>query len=263
MRWSRHAAAITVIVVAMSAAGCRDRQDDSGRGAAAGDATDDSSSFELLPGTITPLKPGARGVDRLGAINARRARALRADGIDFAVRYVRHASSNASLTTRKEAEGILGAGLTLMLVQEGRGFRQTRPSAELGERDARAAVAHAEHLGYPRQGTLWLDMEAITAPGTTADDVMNYARRWHEVVDEHYSPGYYVGPVGKLDGDQLGSLPFEHFWKSAARVPTPTGRGYQLLQGHHREIAGVVVDPDTAQDDDQGGRALGLSPPSR
>jgi hypothetical protein len=52
-------------------------------------------------------------------------------------------------TSTRGAEWILGADLSLMLVQEGRGRKETRPTAALGKGDGEAGVAHARELGYP------------------------------------------------------------------------------------------------------------------
>ena len=73
-------------------------------------------------------------------------------------------------------------------------------------------------------------------------------------------PGYYVGPIGKLDAGQLGALPFHHFWKSGTRVPTPKGRGYQMTQHPPREVAGVQVDLDRTQKDERGDSVRWLAP---
>ncbi len=45
-----------------------------------------------------------------------------------------------------------------------------------------------------------------------------------------YLPGLYVGGGALLSGEQLYSLPFEHYWRSQSRVPDIPNRGYQLIQ---------------------------------
>lgn len=147
-----------------------------------------------------------------------------------------------------------------MLVQEGRGWKETRPSAALGKSDGEAGVAHAESLGYPATANLWLDVEGITDPAATASDVIAYAEARHTAVHGKFVPGYYVGPLGKLDAAQLGALPFEHFWKSGTDVPTPTGRGYQLVQHPPRTVGGVQVDENITQADEQGRAVLWMAP---
>lgn len=147
-----------------------------------------------------------------------------------------------------------------MLVQEGRGWKETRPSAALGKSDGEAGVAHAESLGYPATANLWLDVEGITDPAATASDVIAYAEAWHTAVHGKFVPGYYVGPLGKLDAAQLGALPFEHFWKSGTDVPTPAGRGYQLVQHPPRTVGGVQVDENITQADEQGRAVLWMAP---
>lgn len=208
--------------------------------------------FAPLPGKVVSATAASRGVDAFSSITSDHAKAISAAGFGFAVRYVRHADSRAKHITREEAEGILAAGLSLMLVQEGRGWKETRPTAALGKRDGEAGVAHALELGYPAGANLWLDIEGITNPEVTASDVIAYAEAWHAAVERSFVPGYYVGPVGKLDAAQLGALPFEHFWKSGTKVPVPAGRGYQIVQHPPRTVGGVKVDVNITQTDEKG-----------
>jgi len=212
-------------------------------------------------GALVVAPDGAKGVDAFDPIASEQARTIRAQGYDFAVRYVRHADSTLPHLTNAEKDGILGAGLGLMLVQEGRGFEKTRPTSALGASDGQAAVAHASSVGYPKEGLVWLDVEAVVAPGATPSDVTAYAKAWYDAVAPHFDPGYYVGPAGILDAEGLGELPFERFWKSGTDVPTPTGRGYQLVQHPPRTVAGVSVDLDTTQADERGQRVRWLAKP--
>lgn len=201
---------------------------------------------------------GAKGVDAYDPIDPAQAREIHEKGYAFAVRYVRHADSTLFHLTKEEADGILDAGLGLMLVQEGRGFETTVPSSALGSADGKAGVEHATSLDYPKDGLLWLDVESVVAPGASANDVIAYATAWYDVVSKAFVPGYYVGPAGKLSAEELGALPFEHFWKSGTEVPTPSGRGYQMIQHPPETLASVNVDIDTTQADERGGRVRWL-----
>lgn len=211
-----------------------------------------------LPGKIELAAPGLEGVDAYDTIDADAAKAIATAGYVYAARYLLHAeNSKANHITRAEAEGILSAGLALILVQEGRGWKTAIPNAELGRHDGKLAVAEAQKLGYPPGAVVFLDVESVRAPGSNAQDVISFATAWHEEVKDVYATGYYVGPSGKLDAAQLGSLPFDHFWKSGTRVPTPAGRGYQLTQHRYAKrgensVAGVGIDYDITQADARG-----------
>ncbi len=213
----------------------------------------------VIPGKGAGANPAMNGVDTFAMISGDHAKAIAGDGFAFAVRYVRHSNSTEKHITPEEAQGILGAGLSLMLVQEGRGWKETRPTAGLGKLDGETGVAHARELGYPASANLWLDIETVIHPSTAAD-VIAYAEAWHTAVKGNFVPGYYVGPDGKLDAAQLGALPFEHFWKSGAKVPTPAGRGYQLVQHSPRPVGGVEVDVNITQADEQGRGVFWMAP---
>lgn len=221
-----------------------------------------------LPGTVATAEPGLRGVDAYDTISAEAATAMREQGYTFAARYLRHSeNTKANHITRTEAEAILGAGLGLLLVQEGRGWHQTVPTAALGTSDGTLTVQEATALGYPSDAVVFLDVESVVAEAARPEDVIAFATAWHDAVKGSFVPGYYVGPGGKLDAAQLGALPFQHFWKSGTDVPAPAGRGYQLTQHRYEErgknvVGGVGIDYDVTQNDDRGGALRWLAPPS-
>lgn len=211
-----------------------------------------------LPGVVTNAPVGRKGVDAFDSISASAAKAMVNDGYHFAARYIRHAGeSHINHITVDEAHHILHAGLALSLVQIGRSWSDTLPTAELGTKDATFAVNEAAALGYPAGAIVFLDIEGIENPSVTSQHVIDYATAWHETLKNHFVPGYYVGPNGRLNADELGSLPFTHFWKSGTDVPSPTGRGYQITQHRYQdaqenEVSGVGIDYDVTQHDEQG-----------
>ncbi|MCH9688250.1 MAG: DUF1906 domain-containing protein [Deltaproteobacteria bacterium] len=215
---------------------------------------------------MATAKPGLRGIDAFGTISKDAAAAMVGEGYVFAARYIRHSGDpEARHITRTEAEDILGAGLALLLVQEGRGWHSTVPTAQRGTSDGQLAVEEAQALGYPAGGVVFLDVESVLDADATAQDVITFATAWHAAVKGSFVPGYYVGPGGKLTAEQLGGLPFEHFWKSGTRVPTPAGRGYQLTQHRYTDrgdnvVGGVSIDYDVTQDDERGDALVWLAP---
>ena len=231
-------------------------------------ARDERSGDAAPPlGVTAQAPPGARGVDTYQTISAAAAAAIVEEGYVFAVRYIRNnAAPRANHITRAEANDLLDAGLAVLLVQQGRGWHKTLPSAALGARDGRRAVAEAAALGYPAGATLFLDVESVRVHAATPSDILDFASSWHTVVKSTYRPGYYVGPGGRLSAPQLASLPFEHFWKSGAEVPEPTKRGFQLTQHRHADkrrntVHGVSIDFNITQPDERGDALTWLTRP--
>lgn len=218
-----------------------------------------------LPGVVVEAAPGLKGVDAFATISAEAAKAMAADGYVFAARYIQHSETETHHITRQEAEDILDAGLALFLVQIGRGWRHTIPTADRGRSDGELAVNKAKALGYPAGAVVFLDIESVLDKDAKAEDVIVFATAWHDAVEGSFVPGYYVGPSGRLTAAQLGALPFQHFWKSGTKVPTPSGRGYQLTQHRYRErgknvVHGVGIDYDITQNDEQGTALPWLAP---
>ncbi|MEM9458290.1 MAG: glycoside hydrolase domain-containing protein [Myxococcota bacterium] len=211
----------------------------------------------MLPGQVRRAPPGIKGLDSFQPIGGR-AKDFAASGYGFAVRYVPLDSNRPDLT-RQEAEAILTAGLALMIVQQGAGFKDQQPSTKLGSLNGHNATKYAQALGYPPKAMLWVDVEAVE--DGNAQDVIDYITAWAAAVAPVYTPGLYVGEDIKLSDEQLGRLPLEHYWKSGAdHHRVPTGRGFQMIQGGHSTIAGMTVDDDRTQNDEQGGAALWLQP---
>ena len=219
----------------------------------------ETESDARLPGEVKQAPAKIRGFDTWAQLEGKQPTAIRDAGYAFAVRYVRLDAKESNLT-RREAESILEAGLALMIVQQGAGWKDRAPSEELGKRYGRAAVEGAQAVGYPKEAALFLDVESVEQGNSK--DVIAYAEAWYAEVAPHFVPGFYVGPNPKLSAEQLAALPFEHFWKSGTKVPTPAGRGYQNIQHPPITVAGVEVDVDVTQKDERGNSLPWLQPKS-
>lgn len=201
----------------------------------------------LLPGTVQQAADGLRGFDIDQIISAQQAKDFKNAGYDFCIRYVPRTADLAASThtnlTYDEGQGILNAGLALMVVQHTRN-EGWAPTAALGTADGLYAVQYAEMVGLPQGVNIWCDLEVVAAH-TAATDVIAYCQAWyHAVADGGFVPGVYVGYGIVLSDDQLyNALSFQHYWRAYNAEVTPSVRGYQLLQ--RDQIALKTVTPDT------------------
>lgn len=214
---------------------------------------DAGAAVSLLPGTVESAPPHQKGFDTNERVTAAVAKEFAASGYKFAIRYIsREAAEKPGDLNHDEAVGILNNGLALMTVQhvEKPGWK---PTAALGTQYGKTAADHAAAIGFPTKVNVWLDLEGI-APGTPVQHVIDYSNNWFDAVSgKGFVPGLYVGANTLLSGDQLGKLKFAHFWKSESHVPTPTGRGYQLIQTPEKPEHGLKHLLDTTQDDEKKG----------
>jgi hypothetical protein len=204
-------------------------------------------------GTVEDAQPGARGFDTNRVITRELARAFAADGYRFCVRYVSHHEVEPAYdVTRAEVEGILAAGLALMLVQHVRA-RGWAPTGALGTSDGARAAAHAAEIGCPRGLSLWCDVEGFDS-GVQPSEITAYANAWHQAVTAAgFTPGVYVGTFA-LSGAQLHRrLAFRSYWKSGMKVADVEERGYQMVQSENLAAHGIQIDRDTIQRDHLGG----------
>jgi hypothetical protein len=192
---------------------------------------------------------GARGVDCVTILTPASAARLKADGHDFAVRYLGSVS-----TTERDA--ILGAGLALLFVGYSRKPGWS-PSANLGAQDGATAVAHAKALGLPTGLSLFCDLETPN-PTSASADIIAYVNAWSTVVQgAGYIAGLYVGFGCGLTSQELYDLKVTGYWHSCSYVPDVAVRGYQMIQDTkaNQIVDGVQVDTDVIKTD-----ALGSVP---
>ncbi len=214
------------------------------------------NSFPSLPGTVQPAAPGLKGFDIDAVISPGLANLFKSNGYAFCGRYLSLGKGQApGDLTNEEAAGILNAGLALIAVQHVVS-ESWAPDQENGSRYGANAAANAASIGLPKGMNIWCDLEGVAA-GTPAQAVIDYCNAWYVAVSNAgYVPGIYVGASCVLNGQQLYDLPFQHYWKSASEVPPVEPRGYQLVQGLPVPVFGTEIDPDTTQNDSQGGTVL-------
>ena len=211
---------------------------------------------QSLTGKVIAATPELSGFDADTVITSETAAAFKNNGYAFCARYLSlGAGQNPGDLSNAEAAGILQSGLALVAVQHVNAYGW-QPTAALGITHGSNAASNAQSIGLPQGMNLWCDLEGV-ATGTAAQQVIDYCSAWYNAVYEAgYVPGLYVGPLAVLTGQQLYDLPFQHYWKSASHVPDVPVRGYQLIQGLTATVLGIGIDPDTTQDDAEGGAVL-------
>lgn len=203
------------------------------------------------------------GFDTVTTVSSSMATAMVAKGYGFCARYLKRSGSIDAPTsgpalTIAEAKDLLAAGLAIVPVQFG--LSSLLPSATAGSDVGEAAATNASALGIPRGVTLWCDLEWSPEVSPDPAATIRYANAWHDaVVDAGWRAGLYVGPNIPLDAVQLGDLAFTSYWKSASRVPTPTPRGYQMVQRSKLPVDGIELDTDIACMDAEGDRFTWLT----
>ena len=212
-----------------------------------------------LSGKVQAATAGACGFDADSVITAELAQQFFALGYRFCVRYVSRSPESSSDLSSQEASAILGSGLALMPVQHVRAPGWS-PTVDLGQQDGTEAAANAATVGFPPGVNVWCDLEGVAA-GTEAAVVIAYCQAWFDAVTgAGFLPGLYVGAQAILSGQQLFDLPFQHYWRSQSSVPAIPTRGYQLIQLLPSvTVAGIGIDVDVVQTDEEGGQAQWLA----
>ena len=157
-----------------------------------------------------------------------------------------------------EIDGILDAGLALMLVKQPPATGGYTPSR--GREDGAATLALARALDIPAGMSVFVWVEDTGA--NTKLDVGDYMERWCEALRAGgYVPGIYVNSSSFSAEELYRNFPFEHYWKarSLGSERSPRERGYQLSQGGSDTIAGRRVDVDFLHTEHLGGELRWLS----
>ena len=208
-----------------------------------------------LPGQVEGAIPSVLGFDSDTVVTAAVAQQFYAAGYKFCLRYLSLGGQESPQDlSSQEATDILNSGLALTPVQHVRKAGWL-PNGVLGQQYGEDAAANAESVGFPAGINVWCDLEGAGSTAS-AQDVIDYCTAWSAAVeDAGYVPGLYVGYAAILTGQQLYSLPFQHYWKSQSRVPDVPTRGYALIQLFPSVIAnGIAIDVDFARNDDEGGQ---------
>lgn len=168
--------------------------------------------MSTLPGIVQSAPVGAKGFDASTPISPAAAEQFLERGYRFCIRYVARLTPRRGDLTFAEAQGIVGAGLALMVVQHVMSESGWTPDGALGNSYGVNAAAFAARAGVPAGVNVWLDLEGVDR-GTAAADVIAYCENWyHRVADGGYVPGLYVGWRPGLVGPELYRLPFQHYW---------------------------------------------------
>ncbi len=174
---------------------------------------------------------GARGIDCVQTVRVQDARALKAEGIDFCVRYLGGVS-------RTELDAILAAGLAFMCVTYANRF------------DGAQAVAQLASLGLPKGTTVWLDVEGESVYKTPPLELIAKINAWAAAVKAAgFEPGIYVGSPQPLTSEELFKLGVVRYWNALSREQDRNGKlaepscGWCMWQMHPSVMwAGVWVD---------------------
>jgi len=216
-----------------------------------------------LHGHVFTAPRGVRGFDANVTITADIASAFSAHGYRFCVRYIRRQKQHEQDLTADEANTILDAGLAFMAVQHVESEESWLPTADKGALNGEAAADHATTVGIPSGVTVWCDLEGV-APGTSAQDVIDYCNQWHSVVaGAGFVPGLYVGFQCGLNPNQLyQSLRYTHYWASynLNADEAPAVRGVQMRQSARKPLDQVPGFDFAFQTDRISGDKLGGVP---
>ena len=201
---------------------------------------------------IVPCPPGARGADMVSTLTPAHATALRNAGLSYVVRYLGGLSA-------PEMQDILASGLGLQLVTYSRA-PGWRPTAEMGSADGALDVLRLGELGVAEGMLVWIDLEGAHS-GSVTDVARWLDARSRCLVDAGYLAGVYVGDSCVLNGAELYARPHvTRYWRAFnSGIPEPQCGWCQLQSQPNTMLAGVLVDHDVAQADNDGRLPLMLT----
>jgi hypothetical protein len=200
---------------------------------------------------VVPCPPGAKGADMASVLTTAHAMGLRNAGLDYVVRYLGGLSP-------AELAAILSAGLGCQLVTYSRA-PGWHPTQTMGDADGLVDVGRLERDGIPKGMLAWIDLEG--ASGGSADVAAWLDARSKIIVDAGYIAGVYAGDSCILDGPELYARPYvTRYWRAFnIGIPEPQCGWCQLQSEPNTMLAGVLVDHDVAQADNEGRVPLMLS----
>jgi hypothetical protein len=195
-----------------------------------------------------------KGFDTNVKISYEKAKAMKASGYDFAIRYVGRIKQSSNDIDKDELNDILKAGLKLAIVQHCPPKPGIIPSKETGATWGREAAIFAKEAGYKSGCIVYLDLEDVNPEfSRKQQDIIDFCNAWYDEVEKEYTPGIYIGFNTWLTGDMLyNKLKFTHYWKSFSRVPDVTTRSYEMWQKPQITVNGIQIDPDEVTGDKLG-----------
>ena len=190
----------------------------------------------------------ALGIDTAARLTAAQARAIKAEGYDFAGRYLVPASQGKALT-KVEAEAITAAGLRLLTVWETTADR-TKGGASAGAADGAKALKCAREIAMPTSGVIYFAVD-FGAGASDMDAIEAYLRAARGQTGE-YEIGVYGSYSVVETMAQRGAC--THFWQCVAwsyGKKSPLRNVYQAQWG--KTAGGVGVDINECGDLDSAG----------
>ncbi len=192
-----------------------------------------------------------QGIDTAARITADKAKLLREMGFAFAGRYLGPESWGKTIT-RGEADGLLSAGMAILLCYETSANRM-RGGAGAGEIDGLNARSYAQDLGLPQGATIYFACD-YNAPAADLILIESYIRAAQAALGGVYEAGCYGPEKVAAFLSERGAC--EKFWQCVAWsnlfLPVSTVRQFQWQGGPEaRAVAakvGFAVDMDAAED---------------
>jgi hypothetical protein len=190
--------------------------------------------------SATAAPKGTIGFDANAPLTYEQARAFRAAGYRYVVRYVRRLKAAPHDLGVEEVDNLLLAGLAVMPVQHVESESSWEPTDDEGRTYGQNAADACHELGLALGTTVWLDLEGV-AKDASADQVMRYCRLWHAaVLAAGFEPGIYVGWHCDLTPAQLYALPFTRYWAA-----------YNLNADEYPATCGVTMKQHSAAPSDK------------
>lgn len=208
---------------------------------------------------------GIRGFDVNVPVDPVSARAFRASGYVFALRYVRRDPRSHNDLSVMEVGVLHGAGLAVGIVQHFGPKEGWTPSDDLGKLYGQNAASACIELGVPPGTTVWLDLESVN-PAIDDETIIRYCNRWHDAVAAaEFDPGIYVGYGSRLSADQLyRRLKFSKYFGAynlnADEEPAVRGLCMRQHEGHAPPGVSLMIDVDTVNVDRLGGLPVFWAP---
>lgn len=193
----------------------------------------------------------ARGIDTAARLTAAQARAIKAEGYDFAGRYLvpETGTLKNKALTKTEAEAITAAGLKLLAVWETTAAR-TKGGASAGAEDGANALKCARNIGMPANGVIYfaVDFGASEADMDAIDAYLCAARKQ----TAEYEVGVYGSYAVVETMSRRGAC--KAFWQCVAWSGGKKSAALNVYQSDWGKTAGGVgVDVNECADMDAAG----------
>ncbi len=191
------------------------------------------------------LPPGLFGVDCAVPLTAAKAKALAAEGVKFAVRYLVPPAYAWKRLLKSEADAIQTAGLRLASVFQ-LGEDRPKGGAANGKADGKAALAEAKAIGQPLGSAIFMAVD-YDAPVNDYDKIEAYLRAAQAEL-----PKYYVGVYGHYgvieEMSRRGAC--RYFWQTYAWSKSRKSLRAHLWQYKNNvTMAGHTVDYNECYED--------------